>query len=88
MSRSFEGSRLGVVGNICRDVKRLPLVPDERLFHDGETPSDSIFETIGGGGANSALFAAGLQAATRFAGKVGDDALGTRLEQSLAAAAS
>ncbi len=32
-------------------------------------------ETIGGGGANSALFAAGLGAKARFAGKVGDDAL-------------
>ena len=79
----FEGVKLEVVGNICRDVKAAPLAADERLFRDGETPTDSITETIGGGGANSALFAAGLRAATRFAGKVGDDALGTRLEESL-----
>lgn len=79
----FEGCKLAVVGNICRDVKTAPLEPNESLFCDGETPTDSIVETIGGGGANSALFAAGLRAATRFAGKIGDDALGMRLEQSL-----
>ena len=45
-----------MVGNVCRDVKTAPLCPDDRLFHDGETPTDSIVETIGGGGANSALF--------------------------------
>ena len=79
----FQGAKLGVVGNICRDVKTAPLLPDERLFQDGETPTDSIVETIGGGGANSALFAAALGADTRFAGKVGDDALGERLEDAL-----
>jgi sugar/nucleoside kinase (ribokinase family) len=79
----FQGARLAVVGNICRDVKTAPLVPDERLFQDGETPTVSIFETIGGGGANSALFAAALGGNVRFAGKIGDDALGERLEDAL-----
>jgi sugar/nucleoside kinase (ribokinase family) len=79
----FQGAGLGVVGNICRDVKTSPLVPDQRLFRDGETPTDSIVETIGGGGANSALFAAALGANSRFAGKVGDDSLGTQLEDAL-----
>jgi sugar/nucleoside kinase (ribokinase family) len=79
----FRGVKLCVVGNVCRDVKTAPLCPDERLFRDGETPTDSIVETIGGGGANSALFAAALGAETRFAGKVGDDALGARLEHAL-----
>ena len=79
----FRGQRLCVVGNICRDVKTAPLQPDKRLFQDGETPTDSIIETIGGGGANSALFAAGLGAEVLFAGKVGADALGARLEQAL-----
>ena len=79
----FHGATLCVVGNICRDVKTSPISPEDRLFHDGETPTDSIVETIGGGGANSALFAAALGAETRFAGKVGDDALGKRLEQAL-----
>jgi 2-dehydro-3-deoxygluconokinase len=79
----FRGSRLCVVGSICRDVKTAPLGDGERLLRDGETPTDFILETIGGGGANSALFAAGLGAETRFAGKVGADSLGAKLEQAL-----
>ncbi|MGA2254673.1 MAG: carbohydrate kinase family protein, partial [Thermoguttaceae bacterium] len=79
----FRGSRLCVVGNICRDVKTAPIGADERLLRDGETATKFIVETIGGGGANSALFAAGLGAESRFAGKVGADALGAKLEQTL-----
>ena len=81
----FHQRRLCVVGNVCRDVKIAPIAPDERLFHDGETPTQFIVETIGGGGANSALSAAGLGAQVRFAGKLGDDALGARLETALRA---
>jgi sugar/nucleoside kinase (ribokinase family) len=79
----FHHSRLCVVGSICRDVKTAPLVAGEHLFRDGETPTEFIVETIGGGGANSALFAAGLGAEARFAGKIGGDALGAQLEQAL-----
>jgi sugar/nucleoside kinase (ribokinase family) len=79
----FRGSRLCVVGNLCRDVKTAPIEASEGLLCDGETPTAYIAETIGGGGANSALFAAGLGAESRFAGKVGDDSLGTMLEQYL-----
>ena len=56
----FRGKKLAVVGNICRDVKTAPIAPDPRLFEDGETPTGFLVETIGGGGANSALSAAGL----------------------------
>jgi 2-dehydro-3-deoxygluconokinase len=79
----FRGSRICIVGNICRDVKTAPLSPDGGLFEDGETPTEWISETIGGGGANSAIFAAGLGAEVRFAGKTGADALGLQLEQAL-----
>ena len=79
----FRGSRLCVVGNICRDVKTAPIRAEEGLLRDGETHTEFIVETIGGGGANSALFAAGLGAETRFAGKLGADALGAKLEQTL-----
>jgi sugar/nucleoside kinase (ribokinase family) len=79
----FRGSRLCVVGSICRDLRTAPLVPGEHLLQDGETPTDHIVETIGGGAANSAIAAAGLGAEVRFAGKVGDDALGSQLEQML-----
>ncbi len=79
----FRGSRLCIVGSICRDVKTAPIDAAESLLHDGETPTEFILETVGGGGANSALFAARLGAEARFAGKMGDDALGERLRQTL-----
>jgi sugar/nucleoside kinase (ribokinase family) len=79
----FRGSRLCVVGSICRDLRTSPIVPGEHLLQDGETPTDHIVETIGGGAANSALAAAGLGAEVRFAGKVGDDPLGRQLERIL-----
>ena len=44
-----------------------------------------IAETIGGGGANSALAAAALGGRVHFVGKVGADALGFRLEKTLQA---
>ena len=80
---AFSGSSLCVVGNINRDVKTAPLSVGEHLFRDGETPVDSIVETIGGGGANSAFAAASLGARVAFLGKVGDDVLGARLARTL-----
>lgn len=74
---------LCVVGNINRDIKTAPLDAGERLLHDGETPVRSIFETVGGGGANSACAAASLGAKVAFLGKIGADTLGERLEQTL-----
>jgi 2-dehydro-3-deoxygluconokinase len=79
----FFGSSLCVVGNINRDVKTAPLRPDIALFADGETSVESIIETIGGGGANSGFAAASLGARVSFAGKVGADALGDRLQGTL-----
>lgn len=79
----FRDRRLAIVGSICRDVKIGAIRPGPYLLEDGETPTDSITETIGGGGANSALAAAGLGADVRFCGRVGADSLGQRLEQSL-----
>lgn len=79
----FHGQRLAIVGSICRDVKTGPLRPGQYLQEDGETPTTFIIETIGGGGANSALAAAALGAEVSFAGKIGADTLGLRLEQSL-----
>ena len=79
----FAGSSLAVVGNINRDVKTAPLHAGGHLFADGETSVNSITETIGGGGANSAFAAASLGARVSFLGKVGEDALGQRLERTL-----
>ena len=79
----LKSGRLCVVGNINRDIKTAPLVAGARLLQDGETPVASICETIGGGGANSACAAASLGGKVIFLGKVGADALGERLEQTL-----
>ena len=79
----FRGRRLAIVGSICRDVKIGAIRPGPYLLEDGETPTDSITETIGGGGANSALAAAGLGADVRFCGRLGADSLGQRLERAL-----
>ena len=81
----FSRASLCVVGNVNRDVKSSPLAPRENLFSDGETSVDSITETIGGGGANSACAAAALGARVTFLGKIGADGLGDRLERALAA---
>ena len=77
----FRGRRLAVVGSICRDVKMGAIRPGPHLLEDGETPTAFVAETVGGGGANSALAAAALGADVRFCGKVGADSLGQRLEQ-------
>jgi len=79
----FAGSSLCVVGNINRDVKTAPFAAGEALLTDGETSVDSIIETIGGGGANSAFAAKTLGARVAFQGRVGADALGDRLERTL-----
>jgi sugar/nucleoside kinase (ribokinase family) len=79
----FEDASLCVVGNINRDIKTAPLRAGEHLLHDGESSTDFIVETIGGGGANSAFAAAALGARVSFAGKVGADALGDRLHRTL-----
>lgn len=80
---AFAGVPLCVVGSVCRDVKTAPIAAGPHLLCDGETPSPQIFETLGGGGANSATMAARLGAAVRFGGKVGDDSLGARLVAAL-----
>jgi sugar/nucleoside kinase (ribokinase family) len=80
----FEGSSLCVVGNINRDVKTSSVHAGEHLLSDGESSVSSISETIGGGGANSAFAAAALGARVSIVSKVGIDALGERLERTLA----
>jgi sulfofructose kinase len=80
----LKAGRLCVVGNINRDVKTTPFAAREGLLHDGETTVQAIYETIGGGGANSTFAAAALGAQVAFLGKVGNDALGDRLQAALA----
>src|SRR5436190_12735236 len=80
----FHSARLCVVGNINRDIRTAPISSGPALFEDGETSTAFIRETLGGGGANSALAARNLGAAVTFAGKIGSDTLGERLEKKLA----
>ena len=79
----FNGPPLCVVGNVNRDVKLLAVPESPRLFRDGETSVPGVVETIGGGGANSACVAAALGANVRFIGRLGTDALGDRLRQTM-----
>lgn len=82
----FSSASLCVVGNVNRDVKLAAIAPGPHLFADGETPTAGIRETVGGGGANSAVAAAALGARrVTFVGKVGADPLGQRLERTLVA---
>ena len=79
----FKGSSLCVVGNINRDIKTAELPAGHYLLEDGETSVSTIMETIGGGGANSAVAAASLGADVVFLGKIGCDRLGGRLRRTL-----
>ena len=77
----FSNSSLCVVGNLNRDIKTTPFKAGNWLLRDGEHSVDGIYETIGGGGANSAAIAAGLGAKVNFAACIGSDGLGARLQK-------
>ena len=68
-----------VVGNINLDLRTSLMAPSAALFSDGETSIGGIQETIGGGGANTAVAAAIMGGQAHFCGCLGDDELGRRL---------
>ncbi|MFI5379197.1 MAG: carbohydrate kinase family protein [Tepidisphaerales bacterium] len=70
---------IAVVGNINLDVRTSPIPADQRLLADGETSVGEIFETIGGGAANTAVAAGRMGGDVHFCGAIGADALGKRL---------
>ncbi len=74
---------IAIVGNVNLDVKTSPLPADERLLSDGETSVSEIYETIGGGGANTAVAAVRLGGNVSFCGAIGADGLGERLKSFL-----
>jgi sugar/nucleoside kinase (ribokinase family) len=76
---SFRGRRLCVVGNLNRDLRTAPIATGRHLFEDGETSTEFVRETPGGGGTNSALFVARLGARVRLVAKVGADQAGAQL---------
>ncbi len=75
---------LAVVGNLNLDIRTGPLPPEPRVLADGETSVDEIYETVGGGGANTAVAAARMGGAVALCAAVGADALGERLAAALA----
>jgi sugar/nucleoside kinase (ribokinase family) len=85
LAASIAAARLCVVGNLNRDLRAAPIAPGPRLLRDGETSTASVAETIGGGGANSAISAAALGARTTLAARVGADELGDRLDAAMQA---
>ena len=84
MPQDTSTSTVAVVGNVNLDIKTGPLPADPRLFRDGETSVPEIYESIGGGGANTAVAAARMGGVVHFCAAVGEDALGKRLERFLA----
>jgi sugar/nucleoside kinase (ribokinase family) len=75
---------IAVVGNIGLDIKTSVLPASQALFDDGETSAAEIYESLGGGGANTAVAAAQLGGTVHFCGCVGQDSLSARIEQALA----
>jgi sugar/nucleoside kinase (ribokinase family) len=73
--------RLAVVGDLVEDVV---VWPERPLRRGTDTPA-RVFRSRGGSAANVAV-AAAAEADVRFAGCVGDDPLGDRLVEALAAA--
>jgi sugar/nucleoside kinase (ribokinase family) len=76
-------SPIAIVGNINLDVKTGLIPTGDGIMADGESSVREIYESLGGGGANTALAVAHLGGRAHFFGCVGMDDLGDRLEASL-----
>ena len=74
---------IAIVGNINVDVRTSTIPASPQLFADGETSVPEIYETAGGGGANTAIAAALLGGRVHFCGRVGRDAAGAALHRHL-----
>jgi sugar/nucleoside kinase (ribokinase family) len=79
-----QAAPIAVVGNINLDVKTGPIPADPRILSDGETSVSEIYESVGGGGANTAVAGARMGGTVHFCGAIGDDAIGERLRTFLA----
>ncbi|HVP18762.1 MAG TPA: carbohydrate kinase family protein [Spirochaetia bacterium] len=87
VDKKNHGSRplttIAVVGNINLDVKTSRIATSPGIMADGETSIEDIHESIGGGGANTAVAAAIMGARVHFCGCIGSDELGKRLVRHL-----
>lgn len=77
---------IAVVGNVNLDYRTSPIPASPAIMSDGETGVAEICETLGGGGANTAVAAAALGGRVHLVAAVGSDPLGHRLETHLSAA--
>ena len=74
---------IAIVGNINLDIKTAPIAAGDSLLRDGETSVEEIYESIGGGGALTAVATARMGATVSFCGAIGDDLLGQRFRSTL-----
>jgi sugar/nucleoside kinase (ribokinase family) len=70
---------VAIVGNINLDVRTTAIHSGSGVLADGETSIEEIYETLGGGGANTAVAAAALGGRVYLVGCLGNDNLGGRL---------
>jgi sugar/nucleoside kinase (ribokinase family) len=71
------------VGNVNLDIKTSAIAGGEGVLEDGETSVEEIYESLGGGAANTAVAAAQLGAEAHLCACVGADELGARIEAAL-----
>lgn len=77
-------SPIAVVGNLNLDYRTSPIPAVTSIMSDGETTMQEIYETLGGGGANTAAAATALGGRVHLVAAVGNDSLRRRLEAHLA----
>ncbi len=70
---------VAIVGNLNLDTRTSPIVSSEAILSDGETSIGEIYESAGGGGANTATAVATMGGQAHFCCVIGNDGLGRRL---------
>jgi sugar/nucleoside kinase (ribokinase family) len=70
---------VAIVGNLNLDIRTSPIFNSDSILKDGETSIDEIYESVGGGGANTATAVALMGGLAHFCCAIGDDELGKRL---------
>jgi sugar/nucleoside kinase (ribokinase family) len=70
---------VAVVGNLNLDIRTSPIPRSAGLLKDGETSVADIFESLGGGAANTAVAGAMMGGDVHLCCAVGQDELGRRL---------
>jgi ribokinase len=74
---------IAIVGNVNLDIKTSVIPAGQGILADGETSVAEIWESLDGGGANTAVAASRLGGVVHFFACVGSDGLGARIEAAL-----